>query len=69
MLSNGLTVLGQQVSWAGLGGQLGALAVVCLAPRRTLATWPVQVSATILLFAVYASAHSGAWRSGRSPSC
>ncbi|GAA0532946.1 nicotinamide mononucleotide transporter [Saccharopolyspora subtropica] len=59
LLGNGITVLGQQISWAELVGQLCALAVVFLAQRRTLATWPVQVSATVLLFAVYASVHLG----------
>jgi nicotinamide mononucleotide transporter len=59
VLDNGITVLGQHISWAELVGQLCALAVVFLAQRRTLATWPVQVSATVLLFAVYASAHLG----------
>lgn len=59
LLDNGITVLGQQISWAELVGQLCALAVVFLAQRRTLATWPVQVAATVLLFAVYASAHLG----------
>ncbi|CAM00852.1 nicotinamide mononucleotide transporter [Saccharopolyspora erythraea NRRL 2338] len=59
VLGNGITVLGQQISWAELVGQVCALAVVFLAQRRTLATWPVQVSATVLLFAVYASAHLG----------
>ncbi|PKW15024.1 nicotinamide mononucleotide transporter family protein [Saccharopolyspora spinosa] len=59
VLGNGVTVLGQKISWAELVGQLCALAVVFLAQRRTLATWPVQVSATVLLFAVYASAHLG----------
>ncbi|MEU5848712.1 nicotinamide mononucleotide transporter family protein [Saccharopolyspora shandongensis] len=59
VLDNGFTVLGQKISWAELIGQLCALAVVFLAQRRTLATWPVQVSATVLLFAVYASAHLG----------
>ena len=41
LLDNGITVLGQQISWAELVGQLCALAVVFLAQRRTLATWPV----------------------------
>ncbi|MBB5152895.1 nicotinamide riboside transporter PnuC [Saccharopolyspora phatthalungensis] len=59
VLGNGITVLGQKISWAELVGQLCALAVVFLAQRRTLATWPVQISATVLLFAVYASAHLG----------
>lgn len=59
LLSNGLTVLGQHISWAEFAGQTCALAVVFLAQRRTLATWPVQVTATVLLFAVYGSAHLG----------
>ncbi|MFR9729454.1 nicotinamide mononucleotide transporter family protein [Saccharopolyspora sp. MS10] len=59
VLGHGITVLGQQISWAELVGQLCALAVVFLAQRRTLATWPVQVTATVLLFAVYASAELG----------
>lgn len=59
LLDGGIVVLGQSISWAELIGQLCALAVVFLAQRRTLATWPVQVSATILLFAVYLSAHLG----------
>lgn len=59
LLGNGITVLGQKISWAELVGQLCALAVVFLAQRRWVATWPVQVSATVLLFAVYASAHLG----------
>jgi len=59
LLHHGVTVLGQWISIAELTGQLFALAVVFLAQRRTLWTWPVQVGATVLLFAVYASAHLG----------
>jgi len=59
LLERGVTVLGQWISVAELLGQLCALAVVFLAQRRTLWTWPVQVGATVLLFAVYASAHLG----------
>ena len=59
LLDHGLTILGQHISYAELIGQLCALAVVFLAQRRTLWTWPVQVAATVLLFAVYASAHLG----------
>ncbi|WP_240686869.1 nicotinamide mononucleotide transporter family protein [Amycolatopsis suaedae] len=57
--SSGVTVLGQWISFAELAGQLAALAVVFLAQRRTLWTWPVQVAATVLLFSVYISAHLG----------
>ncbi|MBN6033290.1 nicotinamide mononucleotide transporter family protein [Amycolatopsis sp. 195334CR] len=59
LLNHGLTVFGQWVSIAELVGQLCALAVVFLAQRRTLWTWPVQVGATVLLFTVYLSAHLG----------
>jgi nicotinamide mononucleotide transporter len=59
LLRHGLTVFGQWISIAELCGQLCALAVVFLAQRRTLWTWPVQVSATVLLFSVYVSAHLG----------
>lgn len=59
LLEHGVTVFGQWISIAELVGQLCALAVVFLAQRRTLWTWPVQVGATVLLFAVYASAHLG----------
>ncbi|SDZ42617.1 nicotinamide mononucleotide transporter [Amycolatopsis xylanica] len=59
LLQHGFTVLGQWISIAELLGQLCALAVVFLAQRRTLWTWPVQVGATVLLFAVYVSAHLG----------
>ncbi|SFT52273.1 nicotinamide mononucleotide transporter [Actinopolyspora lacussalsi subsp. righensis] len=59
LLSNGVVVLGQSISWAELVGQICALAVVFLARRRTLATWPVQILATLLLFAVYAAAELG----------
>ncbi|MFD9888979.1 nicotinamide riboside transporter PnuC [Amycolatopsis sp. NPDC059027] len=59
LLHHGITVFGQWISIAELAGQLFALAVVFLAQRRTLWTWPVQVGATVLLFAVYISAHLG----------
>jgi nicotinamide mononucleotide transporter len=59
LLHHGLTVFGEWISIAELAGQVCALAVVFLAERRTLWTWPVQVGATVLLFAVYVSAHLG----------
>ncbi|GDY30432.1 nicotinamide mononucleotide transporter family protein [Gandjariella thermophila] len=59
LLDHYLVLLGERVSYAELLGQLCALAVVFLAERRTLWTWPVQVGATVLLFAVYTSAHLG----------
>jgi len=59
LLDNGLRLLGQRISFAELIGQVGAVAVVFLAQRRTLWTWPVQVAAAVLLFSVYLSAHLG----------
>jgi nicotinamide mononucleotide transporter len=59
LLEHYLVLFGERVSYAELLGQLCALAVVFLAERRTLWTWPVQVGATVLLFAVYTSAHLG----------
>lgn len=59
LLEHGLTIFGQRISFAELAGQVFALAVVFLAQRRTLWTWPVQVGATVLLFSVYVSAHLG----------
>ena len=59
LLSDGFVLLGEHVSWAEFVGQLCELAVVFLAQRRTLWTWPVQVAATVLLFGVYTSAHLG----------
>jgi nicotinamide mononucleotide transporter len=59
LLRHGLTLLGERISFAELLGQIGAVAVVFLARRRTLWTWPVQVAAAVLLFSVYTSAHLG----------
>ncbi|RZS38832.1 nicotinamide mononucleotide transporter [Herbihabitans rhizosphaerae] len=59
LMENGLTLFGQKISFAELFGQVFALAVVFLAQRRTLWTWPVQLASVVLLFAVYTSAHLG----------
>ncbi|UVS77805.1 nicotinamide mononucleotide transporter family protein [Actinokineospora sp. UTMC 2448] len=59
LMESGFTVLGQPITWAELIGQVFALAVVFLAQRRTLWTWPVQLVSVGLLFAVYVSAHLG----------
>lgn len=55
----GFTAFGEWVSYPEFVGQLCALAVVFLARRRTLWTWPVQLGATVLLFVVYATADLG----------
>lgn len=59
LLDHGFTVLGQRMSFAEFIGQIFALAVVLLAQRRTVWTWPVQVCSNVLLFGVYVSAHLG----------
>jgi nicotinamide mononucleotide transporter len=59
LMQYGVTILGQRISYAEILGQLAALAVVFLAQRRTLWTWPIQVLATVLLFVVYTSADLG----------
>lgn len=55
----GFTVFGEFVSYAEFAGQVLALAVVILARRRTLWTWPVQLVSVVLLFVVYESAGLG----------
>lgn len=59
LVQYGFHVFGEKVSYAEIFGQIAALAVVFLAQRRTLWAWPVQVIATVLLFAVYSSADLG----------
>lgn len=48
----GFTLFGEHVRWADLVGNIAALATVALAVRRTIWTWPVQLTGTALLFAV-----------------
>ena len=55
----GLTIFGQKIAYTELFGQVLALAVVFLAQRRSLLTWPVQLVSVALLFTVYLSAHLG----------
>ncbi|MCK2240794.1 MULTISPECIES: nicotinamide mononucleotide transporter family protein [unclassified Crossiella] len=59
LMEHGFEFFGQRVAYAELIGQLGALAVVFLAQRRTLWTWPVQIVTAVLLFSVYLSAQLG----------
>lgn len=59
LMAYAVTIFGQRISYAEILGQVAALAVVFLAQRRTLWTWPVQVVATVLLFVVYTSADLG----------
>ncbi|GGU71719.1 nicotinamide riboside transporter PnuC [Lentzea flava] len=55
----GLTIFGQKIAYTELVGQVLALAVVFLAQRRSLLTWPVQLVSVALLFTVYLSSHLG----------
>lgn len=55
----GVTIFGQKIAYTELVGQVLALAVVFLAQRRSLLTWPVQLVSVALLFTVYVSAHLG----------
>jgi nicotinamide mononucleotide transporter len=59
LLEQGFTLFGQKIAYAEFFGQVFALAVVFLAQRRTLWTWPVQLASVALLFTVYVSAHLG----------
>ncbi|PPK69191.1 nicotinamide mononucleotide transporter family protein [Actinokineospora auranticolor] len=59
LLDSSIVVFGERISYAELFGQVFALAVVFLAQRRTLWTWPVQLVSVVLLFTVYVSAHLG----------
>ncbi|MFD5829111.1 nicotinamide riboside transporter PnuC [Lentzea sp. NPDC060358] len=55
----GVTIFGQKIAYTELFGQVLALAVVFLAQRRSLLTWPVQLVSVALLFTVYLSSHLG----------
>lgn len=53
----GFQVAGQKVLWTDLFGNAAALGTVWLATRRTIWTWPVQLTGSVLLFAASISAH------------
>ncbi|GLZ10546.1 nicotinamide mononucleotide transporter [Actinomadura sp. NBRC 104425] len=53
----GFHVAGQKVLWTDLAGNICALATVWLATLRTVWTWPVQLSGSVLLFAASLNAH------------
>ncbi|MDA2807660.1 nicotinamide riboside transporter PnuC [Nocardiopsis suaedae] len=53
----GFTLFGEHVRWADLIGNIAALATVALAVRRSMWTWPVQLTGAVLLFAVSIDAH------------
>ncbi|ADG88091.1 nicotinamide riboside transporter PnuC [Thermobispora bispora] len=53
----GFEVLGQRVLWIDLVGNACALGTVYLAIKRTVWTWPVQLTGTVLLFIASVNAH------------
>lgn len=53
------TVGVEKIRWSDLIGSIGAIAVVGLAAKRSLATWPVQLVSCALLFAASLNAHLG----------
>lgn len=50
------SVLGQHVIWSDMVGNLLGLAALALGWRRSIATWPVQLAAGVILVAAYHSA-------------
>ncbi|KAB2379042.1 nicotinamide riboside transporter PnuC [Actinomadura montaniterrae] len=55
-LDAGFDVFGEHILWTDLAGNILSLAVVWLAMRKTLWTWPVQLAGALLLLA--ASVHA-----------
>ncbi|MDR8413507.1 nicotinamide mononucleotide transporter family protein [Nonomuraea sp. 3-1Str] len=53
----GFTVFGTHVLWTDLVGNIAALATVLLAVRKSLWTWPVQLTGAVLLFIASINAH------------
>ncbi|MFC4051422.1 nicotinamide riboside transporter PnuC [Actinomadura syzygii] len=56
-LGAGFEVFGEHVLWTDLVGNILSLAVVWLAMRKTLWTWPVQFAGALLLLAASLHAH------------
>ncbi|MER7500104.1 nicotinamide mononucleotide transporter family protein [Nonomuraea pusilla] len=53
----GFTVFGHTVLWTDLVGNVAALATVLLAMRKSMWTWPVQFTGSVLLFIASINAH------------
>ncbi|MFJ2029336.1 nicotinamide riboside transporter PnuC [Streptosporangium sp. NPDC087985] len=53
----GFEVLGTRVLWTDLVGNVAALATVLLAIRKSIWTWPVQLTASVLLLVASVNAH------------
>ncbi|SPT63312.1 nicotinamide riboside transporter PnuC [Actinomadura madurae] len=56
-LGAGFEVFGEHILWTDLVGNVLSLAVVWLAMRKTLWTWPVQLAGALLLLAASTHAH------------
>ncbi|POM24047.1 Nicotinamide mononucleotide transporter [Actinomadura rubteroloni] len=56
-LGAGFSLFGEHVLWTDLAGNILSLAVVWLAMRRTMWTWPVQFAGAALLLAASLHAH------------
>jgi nicotinamide mononucleotide transporter len=56
-LGAGFEVFGEHILWTDLVGNVLSLAVVWLAMRKTLWTWPVQLAGALLLLAASLHAH------------
>ncbi|MGH3388500.1 MAG: nicotinamide riboside transporter PnuC [Actinomadura sp.] len=57
MSSWGFQAFGEHILWTDLVGNLLSLAVVWLAIRKTIWTWPVQLTGALLLLAASVNAH------------
>ncbi|MGP3916066.1 nicotinamide mononucleotide transporter family protein [Nonomuraea sp. 10N515B] len=53
----GFTVFGTHVLWTDLIGNIAALSTVLLAMRKSIWTWPVQFTGSVLLFIASINAH------------
>lgn len=56
-LNSSFTLFGEHVLWTDLAGNALSLAVVYLAMKKTLWTWPVQIAGALLLLAASLHAH------------
>ena len=54
----GVTLFGEKLLWTDLLGNVLSLATVLLAIRRTIWTWPVQLTGAVLLFAASVTTHA-----------
>lgn len=57
LMGAGFELFGEHILWTDLIGNILSLAVVWLAMRRTLWTWPVQLTGALLLLAASMHAH------------